>query len=282
MSRFGTMTTVGGRPALRFERRYPHPVERVWRAVSDPHEMGRWFPAEVLGDQVVGAALTFDDEAHRAAAGAAGEATRADGPPITGTVVACEPPTLLSFTWGGELLRFDLAPDGSGTVLVFTHVLSHPSVAARNGAGWHRCLEALDGLLDVAPEGDAVAPDSVYDDYLTRVGPALGAPSGGGALCWERSTPVGPERVRAATSTPEAMAAWGAAGRAADPLRWELEATAHGTVYRLTHEAVGDDACLAAEWHALLLQLDMHLAAGQLLPADASRWVEPYEALLGS
>ena len=53
-------------------------------------------------------------------------------------------------------------------------------------------------------------------------------------------------------------------------------------MYRLVHGGVGDDARLAAEWHALLLQLDMHLAAGQLLPADAARWVGLDEALLRS
>ena len=32
----GTLETVDGRPALRFERRLPHSVERVWRAISEP------------------------------------------------------------------------------------------------------------------------------------------------------------------------------------------------------------------------------------------------------
>ena len=56
------------------------------------------------------------------------------------------------------------------------------------------------------------------------------------------------------------MAAWGAADRAADALRWDVEPAEHGTLFRLTHEAIGDDAELAATWHALLLQLDMYLA----------------------
>jgi uncharacterized protein YndB with AHSA1/START domain len=40
----GTLETVGGRPALRFERVLPHPVERAWRAVSVPAELEQWFP----------------------------------------------------------------------------------------------------------------------------------------------------------------------------------------------------------------------------------------------
>lgn len=37
------------------------------------------------------------------------------------------------------------------------------------------------------------------------------------------------------------------------------------------------DAELAATWHALLLQLDMYLAAGQLIPIDHRQWIEAYE-----
>ena len=50
----GTLETIDGRPALRFERRLPHSVERVWRAVSDPNEMSRWFVATVEWTPEVG------------------------------------------------------------------------------------------------------------------------------------------------------------------------------------------------------------------------------------
>src|SRR5215211_7251136 len=55
----GTLETVDGRPALRFERRLAHPVERVWRAVTDPDEMPAWFPSGVVGERAVGAELVF-------------------------------------------------------------------------------------------------------------------------------------------------------------------------------------------------------------------------------
>ena len=42
----------------------------------------------------------------------------------------------------------------------------------------------------------------------------------------------------------------------------------------------GRDAKLAAAWHALLVQLDMYLAAGQLVPVDPGRWIDAYEKLL--
>lgn len=281
MTTDGTLVAIDGRPALRFERRFHQPFERVWRAVTSPDEMGAWFPSEVIGDRVVGAELVFDDEVQRAAARAEGEPTRADGPLFRGRVVVYDPPKVFSFTWGGELLRLELVPDGAGTLLVFTQLLSHQSVAARNGSGWHACLDALGHLLE-APGAEAGDIDglALYQRYVERLGPELGAPHGRSAVTWERSTHVDPERVRSATSDPDDMAAWGSGDMATEALRWDIEPADHGTVFRLTHEAVGDDAELAATWHALLLQLDMYLAAGVLVPVDPKLWVDAYRAAL--
>ena len=70
------------------------------------------------------------------------------------------------------------------------------------------------------------------------------------------------------------------ADRGHAPLRWDISGGDDGTTYRLTHAAIGRDAELASAWHALLLQLDMYLAAGQLVPADPERWVDEYAAAL--
>lgn len=276
MTKEGTLVHIEGRPALRFERRYAHPVERVWRAVTDPAEMAAWFPSNVEGERAVGAELTFVDEDQRATAREAGEPTRADGPVIRGRVVVHDPPAVFSFTWGGELLRFELTPDGDGTVLVFTQLLSHQSVAARNGSGWHACLAALDQLLG-AGTPDETGWQEVYQGYLERMGPELGVSVGDGALCWGRATHVPPEQVREATSD---LAAWGAGDHAGEPLRWDVEPAEHGSAYRLTHEGIDGDAGLAATWHALLVQLDMYLAAGQLVPVPPDLWRTAYDELL--
>jgi uncharacterized protein YndB with AHSA1/START domain len=40
----GSLETVDNRPALRFERHLDHAVERVWRAITEPEELRRWYP----------------------------------------------------------------------------------------------------------------------------------------------------------------------------------------------------------------------------------------------
>ena len=38
---------LDGRPTVRVERHYPHPIDRVWRAVTTPKHLGEWFPSPV-------------------------------------------------------------------------------------------------------------------------------------------------------------------------------------------------------------------------------------------
>jgi uncharacterized protein YndB with AHSA1/START domain len=98
-------------PALRLERRYDQPAERVWRALTDPDELRRWFPGEL-------------------------EISHSD------------PPHVLIGSWQGDgTLRFELRPEGGGCVLVFTHSFTDRDQAALTGAGWDRCFARLDAVL---------------------------------------------------------------------------------------------------------------------------------------
>jgi uncharacterized protein YndB with AHSA1/START domain len=168
----GTYEEIDGRPALRFERSFSQPVERVWRAVSDPDEMGRWFPARVTADLQPGGAMSFEFD-------------DPDAPPTTGEVTQLDPPRLLAFKWGEDLLRFELEPEGEGSRLVFIHFLANRDEAARNAAGWDICLRELDRQLagePAAAPGTGVTPEwrDLYDKYIESGLPS-GAPVPGGS-----------------------------------------------------------------------------------------------------
>jgi len=160
---YGSYETVGGRAALRFERRLAHPVEKVWRAVTEPDELAHWFPATVTVDLRPGGAMSFDF---------------GGGMTLGGVVTELDPPRVFAFRWGTEDLRFELEPLDDGCRLTFLHVLDEADTAARNAAGWHVCLDRLAARL----AGERVAaPDSSptpewrehYDQYVRR-----GMPSG--------------------------------------------------------------------------------------------------------
>ena len=154
-----TLDVVDGRHRLTLERRLAHPVERVWRAITEPAELGRWFPAEARFEPRVGSEVRFS---------MAGE------PDTAGTVQQVDPPRLLQLTWDTNVLRFELTSDGAGCVLVFSHVFDDHAGAASFASGWDACLDGLADLLDgrdpTPPEAMDVAHEQRVRDLDLRIG----------------------------------------------------------------------------------------------------------------
>ena len=71
----------------RFERRLPHPPEKVWRALTDARELAGWFPRELAGAR---------------------------------EILESDPPHLLAYRVGDETLRWELSPIPEGCLLVLT------------------------------------------------------------------------------------------------------------------------------------------------------------------
>jgi uncharacterized protein YndB with AHSA1/START domain len=157
----GLLVQEGEAWAVRFERRLRHPVEKVWRAISEPAELRQWFPdGGVEIDLTVGGKVRFAAE---------GWDEDDDLVPREGTVTELDPPRLLEFTWGDDPLRFELTPDGDGCVLVFSQRFEGKAAAPRLAAGWTICLGNLDALLD----GTSAAPADwfpLYQQYAKELG----------------------------------------------------------------------------------------------------------------
>jgi uncharacterized protein YndB with AHSA1/START domain len=138
--------TQNGRPALRFERRLAHPPEKVWRAITEREHLRAWFPAVVDFDLTPGAKLRFNPTPEQQA-----RFSFPDLDPATtnGEVTLVEPPHLLEYTWGAEILRWELEPDSEGGCrLVFTNVIEDRDSVAAIAAGWHAGLEVVEAQLD--------------------------------------------------------------------------------------------------------------------------------------
>jgi uncharacterized protein YndB with AHSA1/START domain len=173
MQDLGELERHEDRVLLRFTRRLAHPPERVWRALVEPEQLAVWFPTTIDGERAAGARLRFrhrDDLVE----------------PFAGEMLAFEPPSLLELQWGPDVLRFELEGDGDGTLLVFTDTLEELGKAARDGAGWHECLERLVYELNgqAPPLASADRWRQVHPQYVARLGPeaaAIGPPEE-----WER------------------------------------------------------------------------------------------------
>ena len=138
--RDGTVERRGSVRVIRFERRLRHPVERVWRALTEPGELAAWLALAELepveGGRVVLTWQNTDAEGNTAVA--------------RGTVSAFDPPRLIELdTDIHGRLRWELEPDGDGTTLSFTAEVELPDdYETEVAAGWHIHLDHLEHVLD--------------------------------------------------------------------------------------------------------------------------------------
>ena len=157
----GELDRSGDALRLRFVRRVPHSPEKVFRALTEPQHLSAWFPTDIVGERRAGAALKF-------------EFREGEGPTIEGTLLAYDPPRVVEYQWGDdETLRFELAPDGDGTVLTFVNTFADLGKAARDAAGWHTCLDLLGHELAGSnpPWEQSARWNQVHPRYVEALGP---------------------------------------------------------------------------------------------------------------
>ncbi|HEY1689504.1 MAG TPA: SRPBCC domain-containing protein [Solirubrobacteraceae bacterium] len=157
-----------GRWQLRFKRLLAHPQEKVWRALTEPEHLAHWFPTTIEGERAAGASLRYSFPGGQA-------------PPFTGEMLTFEPQSLVELSWGGDIVRLELRSVPEGTELTLLDTLEELGKAARDGAGWHTCLEALEACLheDVLAGDLAGRWNEAHARYAELFGPeaaTLGPP----------------------------------------------------------------------------------------------------------
>jgi uncharacterized protein YndB with AHSA1/START domain len=125
-----------------------HAPVKVWEAITDPEQLREWAP--------------FDADRALSSPGAVKLSTV--GTPKAqvseNQVTRAEAPRLLEYNWGGQNLRWELEPQGTGTRLTLWHSIDKRFISM-GAAGWHICFDVLDRLLDGDPIGRMVAGDAM-------------------------------------------------------------------------------------------------------------------------
>lgn len=107
---------------LVLHRRFTHSLDRVWRACSEADELAQWMPVSK------------------------------DHP------VESDPPRLIAWDSNGHYVRIELAADGDGTLMTFTHRFD--GVPDPFAAGWELYLGRLGLLL----EGQPIGEQEIHDE----------------------------------------------------------------------------------------------------------------------
>jgi uncharacterized protein YndB with AHSA1/START domain len=138
----------GERWTLMVVRELRHSPEKVWQALTDPAHLREWAP--------------FDADGNLATAGTVKLTTvGAPTPQVSETkVTRADAPEVLEYKWGGQELRWELERVGSGTRLTLWHNIDRRFISM-GAAGWHICLDVMDGALSGAPIGRLVAGDAL-------------------------------------------------------------------------------------------------------------------------
>ena len=135
---------------FRIERLLPGPIERVWSYLTEPKKRKKWFGDGQMelrdGGRV---ALQFRFSKLSAEKTPPGKSDECEVP---GHVTRCDPPRVLSYTWGNEPdaseVTFELTAQGKDVLLVVTHRRLKREAMVGVASGWHTHLGMLTDVLN--------------------------------------------------------------------------------------------------------------------------------------
>lgn len=139
---------------IRMERFYPHPRERVWRAITDKSLMKRWMQMDNDFEPLVGHHFELRDISGNW-----------DGT-LYCEVILIDPPHQLAYLFKGGAMKHNttvtitLVEETNGTRLKLDHTgftgLTDMAISAIIGLGWRRMLRLLSQTLDNSEREQAI------------------------------------------------------------------------------------------------------------------------------
>ena len=174
MHAYGVVTEHG---TVRLEHLLPGPIERVWEHLTDSEKRGKWLASGYMDLRPGGPVELKFHHADLSSEKATPERYKEqEGGIFNGTITGCEPPRLLSYTWGdddGESSEviFELKPEGDEVLLVVTHrhLPSHQAIISVV-SGWDTHLGILEDILKgIEPRPFWTTQANLEQEYVTRL-----------------------------------------------------------------------------------------------------------------
>ncbi|MER2294515.1 MAG: SRPBCC family protein [Desemzia incerta] len=116
-----------------FEKEYPVEIDLVWRMLAENQYLQKWFADLKIETLEEGGKILFDMK---------------DGTFEEMTITSLSVPNVLEYTWGNDLVRFDVTPSKAGTRLIFKETISEVTDhTPKDITGWHICLDVIEAIL---------------------------------------------------------------------------------------------------------------------------------------
>ena len=139
---------------VRLMRTLPGPIERIWTYLTDPEKRSRWFAGGPMELRVGGKMELFFQHKNLAPDETPPEKFKHVHDPgfkMPGTILRCEPPRVLSYTFDDNSdVTFELIPQDEKVLLILTHRSRGEDLPFLSGyaSGWHTHLSILLAQLE--------------------------------------------------------------------------------------------------------------------------------------
>ncbi|MGX6442723.1 SRPBCC family protein [Neobacillus sp. K501] len=118
----------------RYERHLKHSVEDVWSYLTDNDKLPQWFSELRVDELREGGVIQFD---------------MGNGTFEEMRILELKMHSVLEYTWGEDIVRFELSQENDGCLLVLIEKINTiTDHTPRDLAGWHVCLDVIDSLLN--------------------------------------------------------------------------------------------------------------------------------------
>ncbi|MBP7483617.1 MAG: SRPBCC family protein [Lacunisphaera sp.] len=139
---------------IRIMRTLPGPIERIWTYLTDPAKRAKWFaggPMELRAGGKMALLFQHKNISPTETPPAEHACHHDGGESMPGTVLRCEPPRVLSYTFGDNSdVTFELIPQDDKVLLILTHRSRGDDLSSLTGfaSGWHTHLAILLAQLE--------------------------------------------------------------------------------------------------------------------------------------
>lgn len=134
-----------------FERNLAHSSAEVWEMLTDNSRLKQWFEELQIGKSGQGGHLIFD---------------MGDGAAEELEITEYEEGRILAFDWWGDNVRFEVENKNGESLLRLVETIQRITPqTAKDLAGWHVCLDAIESILDEGKLDRAMEWQHWHEEY---------------------------------------------------------------------------------------------------------------------